>query len=79
MIPVQINDGQMNYDQEHDILHVFFHPEELSVDEEDYPGIVIRRSIKDDHITGIMIMGYSGRSKELLQAIFPWYSFPAGN
>ncbi|WP_338826306.1 hypothetical protein MTBGP_11140 [Moorella thermoacetica] len=75
MIPVRITNKQVKYDQDHDILHVFFYPEELSVDDEDYPGIVIRRSIKDDRVTGIMIMDYSRRSKDLLRTVLPRYDF----
>jgi hypothetical protein len=75
MTRVRIQNNQIKYDNSHDILHVLFYPEHLSIDDEEFPGIVIRRSINDDRITGITIMDFSKREIEFLQRMLPRYDF----
>lgn len=75
MIRVRIQNNQTKYDNSHDILHVLFHPDHLSIDDEEFPGIVIRRSINDDRVTGIVIMDFSKRNIELLHNLLPRYDF----
>ena len=76
MTQVIISKTDTKYDARHDILHVYLSPLELSIDDEDFPGIVVRRSIIDDHITGFVIMDYSKRNPELLRVVLPNYTFP---
>ncbi|MBX6396520.1 MAG: DUF2283 domain-containing protein [Alicyclobacillaceae bacterium] len=75
MIRVHIREDQVRYDADHDVLHVYFPPLDLADDEEDFPGIIIRRSVHDDRIIGLVIMDYSKRDKKFLEAVLPRYDF----
>lgn len=75
MTRVVVNKTNTRYDARHDILHVYLSPSELSVDDEDFPGIVIRRSIRDNRVTGLVIMDYSKQSSKVLRKCLPDYSF----
>jgi hypothetical protein len=75
MTRVKITEQQVNYDSSHDILHVFFYPEHLSIDDEEFPGIVIRRSVEDERITGLTIMDFSRCNNEVLDNLLPEYDF----
>lgn len=72
---VQITDEQIKYDDNHDVLHVYFHPVGFSTDDEEYPGIVIRRAVNDNHVTGLVIMDFSKRDKNSLEQLLPTYDF----
>jgi len=74
MIRVQIKSEQAKYDNQHDVLHVMFPPADLSIDDEDFPGIIVRRSVRDDRITGLTILDFSKR-KEFLKEYLPRYDF----
>lgn len=75
MTRAQIKHHKIKYDQRHDVLHVYLHPSILSVDEEEYPGVVIRRSVKDEQITGFMIMDYQKKDPVLLENLLPNFDF----
>lgn len=75
MSRVPITSNQIKYDADHDILHVFFSPMVLSEDDEEFPGIVIRRSVSDDRITGLVIMDFTRRRKDFLESVLPRYDF----
>ncbi|TCP22696.1 uncharacterized protein DUF2283 [Scopulibacillus darangshiensis] len=76
MTRVQIQKRQIKYDQSHDILHVYFHPEILSEDDERFPGIVIRKSLNDEQVTGLTIIDFSQYDQETLNKLLPDYKFP---
>ena len=61
------------YDPDNDVLHVFFPPYALSVDDEEYPGFIIKYSVDDERITGLVILDFSKRSERELRNIFPRY------
>lgn len=73
MTPVRIKNEQIKYDAEHDVLHIFFPPFVPSVDDEEYPGIIIRRSLIDERITGLVILDFSRRNSKELANILPQY------
>ena len=75
MTRVLIKSQQAKYDSRHDVLHVVFQPIESSFEDEDFPGVIIRRSIINDRITGIVILDYSKRSKNSLRSFLPHYDF----
>lgn len=75
MTRVRINGQQAKYDSRHDVLHVVFQPIVSSFEDEDFPGIIVRRSIIDERITGIVILDYSKRSKDSLRTFLPHYDF----
>lgn len=77
MTRVKISDNQIKYDQSHDVLHVFFYPEYLTTDDEEFPGILIRRSIKDEQrIAGLTIMDFLKRKESSgLDQLLPDYDF----
>lgn len=75
MTRVRIKGQQAKYDSRHDVLHVVFKPVDSSFEDEDFPGIIIRRSINDERITGIVIMDYSKRSRDSLRSFLPHYDF----
>lgn len=69
---IPINKTLEKYDQTHDVLHVYFPPTAPSYDDEVYPGIVIRKSMHDERITGITILGLQKFSMDLLRVILPF-------
>ena len=75
MTRVRIKGQQTKYDSRHDVLHVVFRPIVSSIEDEDFPGIIIRRSVTDERITGIVIMDYSKRSRDSLRTFLPNYDF----
>lgn len=77
MTRIMIKPNQIKYDSSHDVLHVFFLPDFLTIDEEEYPGILIRRSIKDEEsIAGITILDYKKRkNSDVLDSFLPQYDF----
>lgn len=73
MMPrVIIPNQQVKYDEKNDILHVYFLPSTSSYDDEDYPGIIIRRSMVDERITGVIIMDYSKQDRDTLKRLLPF-------
>lgn len=73
MIPVKIKDNQVKYDADHDVLHVFFPPYAPSFDDEEYPGVIIRRSLIDERITGLKVLDFIQRDPGELKIILPQY------
>ncbi|KLR75308.1 MULTISPECIES: DUF2283 domain-containing protein [Geobacillus] len=74
-VPKIINNALTKYDKSHDVLHVFFFPELLSVDDEEFPGVVIRRAVSDNRITGITILDFSRKDEDLLNNLLPEFDF----
>ncbi|OAK70105.1 hypothetical protein [Lederbergia galactosidilytica] len=77
MTRVKIQENQIKYDKRHDVLHVFFYPDFMTIDDEEYPGVLVRRSIKDEEtITGLTILDFTKmQSKDILPSILPQYDF----
>jgi len=63
------------YDREHDILYVYVSNSPPSYsDDEEVKGVYIKRSMDDDDfITGVTIMDYSKRNRQLLRKSVPFY------
>lgn len=72
---VAIKPNRVKYDQRHDVMHVFLSTGEPAFDDEDYPGIIIRRSMKNDKVIGITILDFSKRTKAELGRSLPKYDF----
>lgn len=77
MTRVKIKESQIKYDKSHDVLHVFFLPEFLTIDDEEYPGILIRRSIKNEGVVaGLTILDFSKiKQQNVLDVVLPQYDF----
>ncbi|OCA87801.1 hypothetical protein A8F94_08130 [Bacillus sp. FJAT-27225] len=76
MTRVKIKPYQAKYDKSHDVLHVFFFLDFLTVDEEEFPGVLIRKSIRDEEtIAGLTILDYNERTADALNNILPQYDF----
>ncbi|PKM90323.1 MAG: hypothetical protein CVU87_02755 [Firmicutes bacterium HGW-Firmicutes-12] len=75
MTQKNINNKQVKYDADHDVLHIFLSSFAPAFDDEDYPGIVIKRAVDDERITGIVIMDYKKRDIKELSYILPRYNF----
>jgi hypothetical protein len=65
--------GKVDYDRDHDVLRVRFPlpSDAWSYDDEEYPGIYVSRSEKDDRIAGITVFDYSRRSRRELKLLLP--------
>ena len=65
--------GKVDYDRDHDVLRVRFpRPSDAwSYDDEEYPGIYVSRSEKDDRIAGITVFDYSRRLRRELKLLLP--------
>lgn len=76
MTRVKIQPNQIKYDKSHDVLHVFFLPDFLTVDEEEFPGVLVRRSIKDEEtVAGLTILDFNRKKRFGLESILPQYDF----
>ena len=61
---------QFNYDKENDILYISINRLKPSYSKEDIPGIITRRDIETDELTGITILDFCTRLKDnSLQAL----------
>lgn len=74
MTRVQIRNENVRYDADHDVLHVFFDFDGYLVDDEDFPGVFVRRSIEDNQVAGFIILDYKKR-KDILSKLLPDYDF----
>ena len=65
--------GKVDYDRDHDVLRVRFPlpSDAWSYDDEEYPGIYVSRSEKNDHIAGIAVFDYSRRLRRELKLLLP--------
>jgi hypothetical protein len=70
----KISTYQHKYDDEHDVLHIFFPPYAPSYDDEEYPGIIIKRSVTDERITGFVIIDYK-KNKVIAQKLYPQFKY----
>jgi hypothetical protein len=76
MTRVKIKPNQIKYDKSHDVLHVYFLPDFLTVDEEEYPGVLIRRSLKDEEtVAGLTILDFNEKKISELDYLLPEYDF----
>ena len=75
MTLVGIDPRNVNYDSDHDVLHVFFPPFDYSVDDEDFPDIIIKRSLANERVTGLVIINFSKQKNEYLKQVLPRYDF----
>ncbi|GAB6180970.1 hypothetical protein JCM14036_22890 [Desulfotomaculum defluvii] len=62
----------LNYDKSHDILYVSIGLPKPSYCADDIEGVLIRRAIQTDRLSGVTIMDFSQRSKEQLKKIIPF-------
>jgi len=69
MIPLKIPIRVADYDRRHDVLHVHFAGALHVSDDEDFPGIYVRRAMPDDRIVGIMVMDFCRRRQFVEQAL----------
>ena len=72
MIRLDATNTRTNYDDRHDGLHVFACPMSPSFDDEDYPGIVVRRAMQDERVIGVTVLDFSKRSKQELAQWLPF-------
>lgn len=77
MTRMMIQNPQIRYDRGNDVMHVYFPPSAPSYDDEDYPGIVVRRSMTDERITGVTLLSYSRISRDVLTVVLPFLDLGA--
>jgi hypothetical protein len=70
-----IDKQNAKYDSRHDVLHVFLSPSRPYYGDEDYPGVVINRSIDDESAIGLTIFDFKKKGKEMLAKELPEYDF----
>lgn len=73
MIRMHINDKNVKYDINHDVLHVFFRPYTPSYDDEEFPGIIVKRDELDERVTGLVVLDFMKRSSKELRTLLPKY------
>ena len=63
----------LNSDRDHDVLRIRFPlpSDAFSYDDEEFPGIYVSRSEKDNRITGFTVFDYSRRSLRELKLLLP--------
>ncbi len=62
----------LNYDENHDVLYVSLGTPKPSYCDNDIDGVLIRRSIKSNRLSGLTIMDFSKKNKEQLKRIIPY-------
>jgi len=62
----------LNYDSDHDVMYVSIGQPKPSYCDNDVDGILIRRSADSNRLSGVTIMDFSKRDKELLKAVIPF-------
>lgn len=66
--PKKLNIG---YDQDHDVLYVSIGDPVPSYCDEDIEGVLFRKSISTNTLSGITIMGFAKKTKQQLIRILP--------
>lgn len=72
MTQLLIPNPYIKYDKNYDILYVYYTPATPAYDDEDFPGVIIRRSMIDERIVGVQIFDYSSHSIEFLRKALPF-------
>lgn len=62
----------INYDKDHDILYVSIGTPKPSYCDDDIEGVLIRRSMETNRLSGVTIMDFSRKNKEQLKRIIPF-------
>jgi hypothetical protein len=75
MTQIVISNDNAKYDSRHDVLHVSLAPYRPYYGDEDYPGIVINRSMDDESAIGLTIFDFKKKGKERLVRELPEYDF----
>ncbi|MGQ9533041.1 MAG: DUF2283 domain-containing protein [Desulfotomaculales bacterium] len=61
----------VRYDEEHDVMHLFFPPTELAYDEEVEPGIFLAISELSGRVVEAAVLDFSRREPAELQRVLP--------
>jgi uncharacterized protein YuzE len=59
-----MSENKMRYDDEHDVMYVFFGRPQMASEEEIAPGIYLRISDETEQIIGIIITEFKSRTKK---------------
>lgn len=62
----------IDYDEKFDVLYISIDEPKPSYGEEDYEGIIIRRNLENDDITGVIIIDYRKRNKDIIKTYLPF-------
>lgn len=62
----------IDYDEKFDVLYISIDEPKPSYGEEDYEGIIIRRNLENDDITGVTIIDYRKRNKDIIKTYLPF-------
>ncbi|HBC94325.1 MAG TPA: hypothetical protein DCZ10_15860 [Pelotomaculum sp.] len=62
----------LNYDKEHDVMYVSLGAPKPSYCDDDIEGVLIRRSLESNRLSGVTIMDFSRKTKEQLKRIIPF-------
>ena len=63
-----------NYDERHDVLHVFLGSQHNSSSDEEEKGIYVTRNDDTDEIVGFTILNFS-KNRDKVQRLYPQYNF----
>jgi DNA repair photolyase len=75
MTHVKVTKNNAKYDSRHDVLHVFLAPSRPYYDDEDFPGIIIKRAEDDASTVGLTILDFTKRDSAQLSYALPGYDF----
>lgn len=62
----------VNYDKDHDVLYVAIGNPKPSYCDDDIEGVLIRRAMDSNRLSGVTIMDFSRKTREQLQRIIPF-------
>lgn len=55
-----------NYDERHDVLHIFLGNTSNSSADEEFPGIYVKRDDRTNKVVGLTVMGFKKRYHSVL-------------
>lgn len=69
---MSVNSLAVNYDRDHDVLYISIGEPVPSYVDDDFDGVLIRRSYQDDVYSGVTILDFSSRDTEKLKLMIPF-------
>lgn len=69
---VRKNRITVDYDREHDVLYVSLGKPKPSYCDDDIEGVLIRRTMDTNRLSGVTIMDFSRKTRDQLKRIIPF-------
>ncbi|NDK00575.1 DUF2283 domain-containing protein [Bacillus subtilis] len=67
----ELNDMRFTYDNDHDILYLYFGEPKVSYEDETAPGVFLSLSEDNDTLTGLIIMDFKKKNTNEIQNHIP--------